>query len=118
MRNPWGHESSWNGSWCAKSKQWGKIDPILRKSLNAEHQNGGLFYISLEDFVKVFDNIDFVHVNLNAFYDPNSSGYTQYKWQCKDYHGEWRPGVNSGGIIYIHAPRPRSSFEKRLFVLF
>jgi hypothetical protein len=40
----------------------------------------GCFYICFEDFCKYFDSIDFVHINLNAFFDQDSLSAIDMKW--------------------------------------
>lgn len=50
IRNPWG-QKEWTGAWSDKSPLW---TPELRKQLNAENANDGVFFISFEDYLKFF----------------------------------------------------------------
>lgn len=58
-----------------------------------------MFFISFEDFLQFFDNIDFVHINLDAFCPKktefNFDSFTEYYY--KQVTGAWKIGLNSGG---------------------
>lgn len=64
-------------------------------------QTDGIFFISFDDFVKFFDQLDFVHVNLNAFHRDTTNNIIKspVKWHCEQFNGAWVPGVNSGGCV-------------------
>lgn len=97
MRNPWGQSKSFTGRWSANAREWDRLDDDLKMQLNAGNQSDGEFFICFEDFVQFFDEIGFVHVNMNAFYDGSSGAMSGYKWVCQNYMGEFVPGRNSGG---------------------
>ncbi len=101
IRNPWGHEASWSGKWSSDSPEWQNISNDIKAQLEFNDQTDGIFFISFEDFVKFFDQLDFVHVNLNAFHrDPtNNIIKSSVKWHCEQFNGAWVPGVNSGGCV-------------------
>ena len=67
----------------------------LRNRLGANNQEDGEFYVSFEEFLKYFDTLDIVHVNLNAMYSPSKNN-SNLKWNVKQWHGEWKAGINSG----------------------
>jgi hypothetical protein len=50
-----------------------------------------------EDFVENFSSLIVVHVDLNAFYNDSTLMRKNFKWKCKEFHNEFRPGFNSGG---------------------
>ncbi len=51
LRNPWG-DQEWNGDWSDKSSLW---TPELRKSAQySDDKDDGIFYMSLQDFLKNF----------------------------------------------------------------
>ncbi|KAL9019825.1 MAG: hypothetical protein Q9185_002874 [Variospora sp. 1 TL-2023] len=54
IRNPWGTKE-WEGPWSNGSKEW-TGDRL--KNLNHQFGDGGVFWISYEDFLKHFQHID------------------------------------------------------------
>ena len=98
MRNPWGQNKSFTGRWSANAREWDRVDDNLKAQLNAGNQNDGEFFICFEDFLQFFDELGFVHVNMNAFYDAGTGGSVpDFKWVCQNYAGEFIPGRNAGG---------------------
>eukprot|EP00300_Choanocystis_sp_HF-7_P011625 c17547_g1_i1.p1 GENE.c17547_g1_i1~~c17547_g1_i1.p1 ORF type:complete len:360 (+),score=73.72 c17547_g1_i1:535-1614(+) len=56
LRNPWG-QFEWTGDWSDKSDLWHKY-PSIKSFLNFSLEDDGMFWISFEDFCKVYTNID------------------------------------------------------------
>lgn len=50
IRNPWSEEE-WRGDWSDQSYLW---TLELKKELNFEAKDDGIFYIAIEDYVKFF----------------------------------------------------------------
>ena len=50
IRNPWGLRE-WQGDWSDHSTKW---TASLRKELQVEDKDDGIFYISFEDYTKFF----------------------------------------------------------------
>jgi hypothetical protein len=48
--------------------------------------------MSFDDFEAQFDNIDFVHLNLNAFQTEKSVQTQDVKWKFQQFYGAWVPG--------------------------
>lgn len=58
LRNPWG-TFSWEGDWSDKSAKW-TSHPDVASALGwaPEATDDGVFWMTLEDFVKFFDAVD------------------------------------------------------------
>ncbi len=97
LRNPYGEKKSYTGSWNAKSKEWRRISADLLEKYDFKNQVNGQFFISLQDFIKYFGYISFVHMNLNAFHTKSSALNSNVKWINKEFKGAWVKGQNSGG---------------------
>jgi hypothetical protein len=96
MRNPWGEDVSYKGDWNSASALWNGVSEELRQNLQCFD---GQFYISFKDFRSNFDEVQFVHTNMNAMYDEQNLGSDNGIWQSKSFNGEWVPGINAGGFI-------------------
>jgi hypothetical protein len=95
MRNPWGKDQSYKGQFDANSSIWRKISEDIQSQVNARTQIDGQFLIEYREFAAQFDQIDFVHVDFNAFYD--SSDTVPNKWTSQMMSGAWVAGKNAGG---------------------
>ena len=96
MKNPWGHHESWTGRFKPNSNDWDMVEKNIKDYLNVNEQTHGQFIIAYDDFFSFFDQLDFVHVNPNAFSNFLSS-HTPVKWIAKQIHGDFIPGLNAGG---------------------
>ena len=83
MRNPWGNRA-WKGDWSFDSEKW---SPELRKRVRYERDFGdGVFFISMADFAKYFDNVNISRVelgNINSWVDVNPA------FRCLYYRNEF-----------------------------
>ena len=95
MRNPWGNKDAYNGPWSKNSSEWKKVSESLKQELN--NQEEGEFFMSFKDFQSNFEDIDFVHVNLNAFYVVGQEYDMDLSWSNKTYYGAWVRGKTAGG---------------------
>lgn len=59
IRNPWGG-FEWNGNWSDRSPLW---TPELMQKLNVQRKDDGIFWISLEDFIRNYEGIGICKVN-------------------------------------------------------
>ncbi|KAM3127865.1 hypothetical protein pb186bvf_020018, partial [Paramecium bursaria] len=64
MRNPWG-QGEWNGDWSDKSHLW---TPQLRKQLNVQIRDDGIFWINSTDFTDNYESIIACQINPNYFH--------------------------------------------------
>ncbi|XP_033727036.1 calpain-D-like isoform X2 [Pecten maximus] len=78
IRNPWGRES-WNGDWSDGSQRWSAIRESSRKALNPTENKNGIFWISLDEYMKYFDSVDICkarsgwhEVRIKGVFPPNA----------------------------------------------
>ena len=57
--------------------------------------------MSFEDFFREFDSIDFVHINLNAFYNVGKEYERMIEWDNKFFTGAWIKGKTAGGLYLL-----------------
>jgi calpain len=74
------------------------VSDAVKEELNFKEQTDGQFFISFSDFTKYFDDIDFVHVNMNAFFSTSNDYGFLTKWIMSEFYGAWVPNQNAGGI--------------------
>jgi hypothetical protein len=56
LRNPWG-TFEWKGAWSDKSSKW-KKHPSIKKKLMFEDADDGCFWMSFNDFKKVYTRVN------------------------------------------------------------
>ena len=106
VRNPPRIDSLWNGEWCNQHEKWREVSDEILKYMNfpynEEDLKQGYFFIAFEDFYEIFDSVDFVHVNLNAFFKSDHLiCEDEFKWLYQEFNGQWIPGINSGGNTFF-----------------
>ena len=92
LRNPWG-SFEWKGAWSDHAPEWDK-HPTIKKLCKHVAADDGTFWISLEDFVQQFDNVDvcqrskglhdlYIDLHENDGCLPHCSGPTKgCTWGC------------------------------------
>ena len=58
IRNPWG-KFEWNGAFSDKSPLW---TPQLKQELGVTAKDDGIFWMTLEDFIKDFEGIGILEI--------------------------------------------------------
>ncbi|KAK7111530.1 calpain-1 catalytic subunit-like [Littorina saxatilis] len=107
MRNPFG-KGEWKGAWSDGSKEWTEVSPADREAEAKVKGNNGEFWMSLEDVIKNFDELELCHLSVDAVSpDLFEYGGERKHWTFEDFTGRWLRGVSAGG--------PMSSFTSRLF---
>lgn len=99
VRNPWGDKNQWSGDYGKNSSKWDSINESVKAKLDEEIQADGNFFISLDDFIKFFNRVHFVHVNLSALttHEKEDQDSLDYHWSYQEFNGAWIKGTNSGG---------------------
>ena len=91
------------------------VSDSVKEELNFQDQIDGQFFISFSDFIKYFDDIDFVHVNMNAFFSTSNDYGFLTKWIMNEFYGAWVPNQNSGGIKNLICFKKIKSFKNCYF---
>lgn len=64
LRNPW-KEGEWNGRFSDASDDW---TPQLMRELAHSNTNDGLFWMTFEDMITVFDQVDICKIDDENIY--------------------------------------------------
>jgi len=91
VRNPWGNEVEWNGSWSDGSPEWSYIPEEEKINLGINFEDDGEFWMSYKDFLKYFDQLEITNLS------PDSLGESRYKWEVATFSGAWICGETAGG---------------------
>ena len=81
MRNPWGNAKEWTGNWNDQDDVWDKISDEKKTSLGMTEKWDGEFFMSLNDFVRYFDQLEICHLPT-----PNKSRMFHFHgfWELQD----------------------------------
>lgn len=55
MRNPWGSDGAYFGAWCDADTIWSTVGQTYATQVGFVSANDGIFFITVEDFVKYYD---------------------------------------------------------------
>ncbi|XP_046892320.1 calpain-12 [Hypomesus transpacificus] len=93
LRNPWGFVE-YSGAWSDRSKDWDNVDRAEITRLKLKKTEDGEFWISAEDFSKLFDTVELCSMNPDSLAEgePPSGG-----WALSSHKGSWVPGSTAGG---------------------
>lgn len=67
LRNPWGNEIEWNGSWSDTDPIWNSLDEKTRRRLSIRRNNDGEFWMSFNDFYREFDVMEVCHISPDTY---------------------------------------------------
>ncbi|KAG1714487.1 Calpain [Nymphon striatum] len=97
LRNPWG-KGEWNGPWSDRSWEWDSLSNRDRDVLSVRIRNDGEFWMSFEDFVNNFTNLDLVHIGPDDWMSENML-HSKKPWRAVMARRRWRSGFNAGGSL-------------------
>ncbi len=69
LRNPWGNSHESNLDWCDSSNKW-KEYPDVATKVNWTKDPDGLFWISWNDFISIFDEIQIAAIKMDKQRGP------------------------------------------------
>ncbi|XP_055875856.1 calpain-9-like isoform X2 [Biomphalaria glabrata] len=96
LRNPWGR-GEWRGAWSDRSPEMAKLSEDLKYRLMYEDKDDGEFWISYEDFIRNFDEIQLCHLQPDALIQELQDNNRKQDWNVTVYHDAWIKGVTAGG---------------------
>ncbi|XP_067942211.1 calpain-9-like isoform X1 [Watersipora subatra] len=95
VRNPWGNEAEWTGSWSDKSREWALISESQREELGLTFDDDGEFWMSYQDFCKYFTTLELCSLGPSSMSADDE--LAKNKWATKQESGQWMRRVNAGG---------------------
>ena len=97
VRNPWGNETEWKGTWRDEAEEWNQLSKEEKDNLNISFRDDGEWWMSFKDFVKHFDQLEICNVSpeMMAGCDDESA-----VWHINQFDGEWIGGETAGGCRY------------------
>ena len=87
LRNPWGH-AEWTGPWSDNSPEWNQLNNAEMKALDFKNKDDGEFYMSIQDFVRIFNILSICNV---SHLKPGMA------WHEEKIYGSWIKHVSAGG---------------------
>ena len=92
-------ESVETGPWVTArmASSWNNLlDSQERQRVLALRETDQDFFMTIQDFMKTFTNLEIVHLDADTARDePSLNG--KNAWTLRLYHGRWQKGVSAGG---------------------
>ncbi|KAI4469989.1 calpain [Holotrichia oblita] len=109
IRNPWGPAKDggfeWTGRWNDSSQFWQKVSAKDKQALGYVKGNDGEFWISFEDFEKLFINIEICHrLPFSVIDDPVDQA--EREWKVSFFEGSWVKNSSAGGRLCLDCCSP------------
>lgn len=92
LRNPWGNEDEWNGSFGDKTIEWSCIPESAKKEIDLSFDIDGEFWMSFGDFLRHFDYVEICNLPPDCFAEDH-----KHKWNTNVLEGKWVVGISAGG---------------------
>ncbi|XP_055625907.1 calpain-A-like isoform X3 [Toxorhynchites rutilus septentrionalis] len=96
LRNPWGNEAEWNGSWSDQSPEWRFIPDEQKEDLGLNFDVDGEFWMSYRDFCRYFDRIEICNLSPDSLSEEQENR-SKLRWEMSTFEGEWAIGSTAGG---------------------
>lgn len=96
IRNPHGRRE-WNGAWSDESPEMKRLSSDVKAQYNMEAIDDGEFWMSYDDFIKNFDQVQMCHIEPDLVGRNLAADAGKNNWNMTQYHGEWKKGVSAGG---------------------
>ncbi|XP_059138837.1 calpain-A-like isoform X2 [Physella acuta] len=96
LRNPWGRDE-WKGPWSDRSPEMRHLTKELQNDLLFVSRDDGEFWMSYEDFIANFDEIQLCHLQIDAIIEELTDNKKKQDWNVTVYHDAWIKGITAGG---------------------
>ncbi|BFZ03220.1 hypothetical protein BsWGS_06259 [Bradybaena similaris] len=96
LRNPWG-QGEWKGAWSDRSPEMRQLSKQLQDDLNFHDRDEGEFWMSYDDFIHNFHEIQLCHLQPDALISELADNDRKQMWNVTVYHDAWIRGVTAGG---------------------
>ena len=93
IRNPWGDETEWRGSWSDGDNNWAWVDAETKAKIQQESKDDGEFWMSFKDFYRQFGEVTICLMGP----DFDGDGVSDRVGHMEMVRGEWVKGHNAGG---------------------
>uniref|UniRef100_A0ACB8FS64 Uncharacterized protein n=1 Tax=Sphaerodactylus townsendi TaxID=933632 RepID=A0ACB8FS64_9SAUR len=104
LRNPHG-KNEWTGDWRDDDEtNWSKVDPKEKEKMQVKKEDGkpedGEFWMSLDDFRKVFHLLHICHLDANAPREKDAP----FRWHSNSFQGRWKSasGLNNPDAFWTN----------------
>ena len=91
LRNPSGLSNNFIGSWNKDSIEWKSVSDDTKDKLNIKYNIEGEFWMTYNEFVKVFTTLEVIHLDLETSKDEPSLRGRQ-PWHLRFMRGSWKRG--------------------------
>lgn len=93
IRNPWGDNNEWKGSWSDNDINWNLVNEDIKQEIGLQSKDDGEFWMSYRDFCKQFQEVTICLTGPDFEDDEEveSAGHVEVV------KGDWLAGKSAGG---------------------
>lgn len=102
IKNPWSNETEWNGPFGDESLEWNFVPEHEKREMKVQFCDDGEFYMTMKDFLKHFDSIEFCHISPDSL-ETNDE---KKKWNLTTYEGKWISAITYSPQIIVKLVDP------------
>ncbi|ESO97736.1 hypothetical protein LOTGIDRAFT_104198, partial [Lottia gigantea] len=97
IRNPWGDEREWKGSWSDNDVNWKWVDKKTKGIMQLQSKDDGEFWMSFKDFYRHFQEVTICLTGPDFDGDGVSDVVGNYFCHMEMIKGEWIKDISAGG---------------------
>ncbi|XP_023333917.1 calpain-A, partial [Eurytemora carolleeae] len=95
VRNPWGNETEWRGTWADNAKEWSFIPEEEKEALGITFSADGEWWMAFKDFKEHFDQVEVCNLSPECL---ESCGLDKrFQWCVNSFNSAWISGETAGG---------------------
>lgn len=110
LHNPWGKQE-WNGAWSDGSKEW---TPEVLEKLNHTFGDDGLFWISYQDFLRYYPEIDRIRLFGNDWTVAQQWTAVNVPWTTEYLDTSFQVTINKAGPVVLVLSQPDDRYFQGL----